>query len=113
MLFGLTHVPATFCRLVDAMFGPEFEPNVFVYLDEIIVVSATYEEYLHFCSLSSGHMGIEKNIDRVVREYYWKGHYGDVVYYVPSCDLCQRYKVSQQAGRRAVVRCFGRFNGVT
>ena len=29
MPFGLTNAPATFCRLVDALFGPEFEPNVF------------------------------------------------------------------------------------
>ena len=46
MPFGLTHAPATFCRLVDALFGPEFEPNVFAYLDDIIIVSSTYEEHL-------------------------------------------------------------------
>ena len=46
MLFGLTNAPATFCRLVDALFRPEFEQNVFAYLDDIIVVSATYEEHL-------------------------------------------------------------------
>ena len=46
MPFGLTNAPATFCRLVDAPFGPEFEPNVFTYLDVIIIVSSTYEEHL-------------------------------------------------------------------
>lgn len=29
MHFGLTNAPATFYRLVDALFGPEFEPDVF------------------------------------------------------------------------------------
>ena len=46
MTFGLTNALATFCRLIDALFGPEFEPNVFAYLDDIIIVSNTYEEHL-------------------------------------------------------------------
>ena len=44
-----------------------------------------------------GHLGIEKTTDRIGREYYWKGYYRDVAKYVRSCDLCQRYKVSQHA----------------
>ena len=48
MSFGLANVPATFFRLVDALFGPEFEPNVFANLDDIIVVSSTYEEHLQW-----------------------------------------------------------------
>ena len=55
MPFGLTNAPATFCRLVDALFEPEFEPNVFAYLDDIIVVSETYEEHTWgFCSMQKG-----------------------------------------------------------
>ena len=46
MPFGLTNAPATFCRLIAALFGPEYEPNVFAYLDDIIIVSSTYEEHL-------------------------------------------------------------------
>ena len=46
MPFGLTKAPATLCRFVDALFGPELEPNVFAYLVDIIVVSTTYEEHL-------------------------------------------------------------------
>ena len=36
MPFGLTNAPATFQRLIDALFGPEMEPHVFGYLDDII-----------------------------------------------------------------------------
>ena len=46
MPFGLTNAPATFCCLMDALFEPEFELNVFAYLGDIIVVSSTYEEHL-------------------------------------------------------------------
>ena len=48
MPFGLTNTPATFNRLVNALFGPQFEPNVFAYLDDIIIVSKTYEEHLEW-----------------------------------------------------------------
>ena len=48
MPFGLTNVPSTFRGLVDALFGPEFKTNVFAYLDDIIVVSAMYEEHLEW-----------------------------------------------------------------
>ena len=48
MPFGLTNAPATFCRLVDALFDPEFEPNVFAYLEDIISVSSTYKEHLQW-----------------------------------------------------------------
>ena len=46
MPFGLTNAPATFCRMVDALFGQQHEPNVFAYLDDIIILSSTYEEHL-------------------------------------------------------------------
>ena len=31
--------PKTFVRLYDALFGPEFDPNVFAYLDDLIIIS--------------------------------------------------------------------------
>jgi len=46
MPFGLHSAPATFQRLLDTILGPELEPNVFVYLDDVIVVSATFDEHL-------------------------------------------------------------------
>ena len=37
--FGLTNAPMTFQRLIDALLGPEREPYVFGYLDDIIVAT--------------------------------------------------------------------------
>ncbi|XP_032686576.1 uncharacterized protein LOC116851354 [Odontomachus brunneus] len=46
MPFGLHSAPATFQRLVDRVLEPALEPHVFVYLDDIIVTSPTFEEHL-------------------------------------------------------------------
>lgn len=44
--FGLTNAPATQQRLVDMMFGPEFDLKVFAYLDDIVTVSSTFEDHV-------------------------------------------------------------------
>ncbi|KMQ88444.1 reverse ribonuclease integrase, partial [Lasius niger] len=46
MPFGLHSAPATFQRLLDAVIGPALEPHVFVYLDDIIVISRTFDDHL-------------------------------------------------------------------
>lgn len=47
MPFGLTNAPATQQRLVDTLFyGPEFEHRVFVFVDDVIVVSNTFEQHI-------------------------------------------------------------------
>lgn len=47
MAFGLTNAPATQQRLVDLLFyGPEFEHRVFVFIDDVIIVSETFEQHL-------------------------------------------------------------------
>jgi len=46
MPFGLHSAPATFQRLLDSILGPELEPHVFIYLDDIIIVSATFDDHL-------------------------------------------------------------------
>lgn len=47
MPFGLTNAPATQQRLVDALFyGPEFEHKVFVFVDDVIVVSNSFEQHM-------------------------------------------------------------------
>jgi len=46
MPFGLHSAPATFQRLLDQTLGPELEPNVFVYLDDIIVCNRTFNDHL-------------------------------------------------------------------
>lgn len=46
MPFGLCGAPATWQRFVDTVLGPDLEPNVFVYLDDIIVVTSTFKAHL-------------------------------------------------------------------
>lgn len=46
MPFGLHNSPATWQRLMDKLFDATFEPYVFVYLDDIIVITPTFEEHL-------------------------------------------------------------------
>lgn len=47
MPFGLTNAPATQQRLVDQLFyGPEFENKVFVFLDDIVIVSEDFESHI-------------------------------------------------------------------
>jgi len=50
MPFGLHSAPATFQRLLDTVLGPALEPHVFVYLDDIIIVSTTLDDHLRHLS---------------------------------------------------------------
>lgn len=47
MLYGLTG-PVTFQRLLDKLIGPEMEPHTFTYLDDIVIVTPTFEEHLEW-----------------------------------------------------------------
>lgn len=44
--FGLTNAPATQQRLVDSLFMPDFELKVFCYLDDVIIISETFDEHV-------------------------------------------------------------------
>ena len=46
MTFVLTNAPATFQRLMDEIITPDLKPNVFCYLDDIIIVTENFKEYL-------------------------------------------------------------------
>lgn len=46
MPFGLTNSPATQQRLMDHLFTPDFDNKVFCYLDDIIIISSTFEEHI-------------------------------------------------------------------
>ncbi|XP_039309912.1 uncharacterized protein K02A2.6-like [Solenopsis invicta] len=48
MPYGLTGASATFQRLLDKLIGPEMEPHAFAYLDDIVVVTSTFEERLEW-----------------------------------------------------------------
>lgn len=51
MPFGLSCSAQTLQRLMDATFGPELEPNVFCYLDDIIVTSISFDDHLKHLKL--------------------------------------------------------------
>lgn len=46
MPFGLSNAPATWQRFIDNVLGPELEVNVFVYLDDIVLVSSDFDKHL-------------------------------------------------------------------
>jgi len=46
MPYGLTGAPATFQRLLNRLICPEMEPHAFAYLDDIVVVTRTFEKHL-------------------------------------------------------------------
>ena len=46
MPFGLSNARATIQKLIDREICPELRPHAFSYLDDIIVVSETFEEHL-------------------------------------------------------------------
>lgn len=43
---SLTNAPATFQHLVNTLIDSEMEPHVFAYMDDIIIVTETFEEHL-------------------------------------------------------------------
>ena len=42
------------------------------------------------------HLGVRKTKQRLANQYYWPGMFRDRARFLRSCDLCQRFKVSQQ-----------------
>ena len=50
MPYGLSQAGATFQSLIDQVIGPEMEPYAFSYLDDIIIVTETFEEHVKWLS---------------------------------------------------------------
>lgn len=50
MPFGLHNAPATWQRLIDRVLGSELEPYVFVYLDDVVICTPTFEKHLEITS---------------------------------------------------------------
>ncbi|XP_055837929.1 uncharacterized protein LOC129906276 [Episyrphus balteatus] len=62
---GLNSSAATFQRMLDSVLGPEMDPFAFAYLDDIIVISKTFEEHLEhlkevFKRLQAAHLRINR-----------------------------------------------------
>lgn len=53
MAFGLCNSGATLCRLVDQVIGCDLEPFVFVYLDDIIIATPTFEKHIEMLRILS------------------------------------------------------------
>lgn len=43
---GLSNSPSTWQRFIDKVLGPELDPYVFVYLDDVIIVTDTWEKHM-------------------------------------------------------------------
>ena len=41
-------------------------------------------------SIMGGHLGIQKNPDKITSNFYWPGIHGDVTRFCRSCDICQK-----------------------
>ena len=46
--YGMSTAGASFQRLIDMVIGPELEPHAFSYLDDVIIVSETFEEHMRW-----------------------------------------------------------------
>ena len=51
MAFGLTNAPATLQRLMDKIITPDLKPNVFCYLDDIILVTQNFNYHLKYLNI--------------------------------------------------------------
>ncbi|KAG0158308.1 hypothetical protein PDIDSM_5821 [Penicillium digitatum] len=47
--------------------------------------------------LSHGHMGVEKTIEHITRNYYFPNMYRKVRFYIKTCDTCQRNKPARHS----------------
>lgn len=50
MPFGLTNAPQALCRLMDMVIPSHLKHEVFVYLDDLLIISETFEHYLSVLS---------------------------------------------------------------
>lgn len=51
MPFGLMNAPSTFQLFIDSLLCSQFEPVVFGYLDDIIIVTESYEEHIEWLEI--------------------------------------------------------------
>lgn len=51
MPFGLCNSGASLCRLMDSVIGCDLEPYVFIYLDDILICTETFEKHMEILSI--------------------------------------------------------------
>ncbi|KAG5898724.1 hypothetical protein JTB14_020918 [Gonioctena quinquepunctata] len=72
MPFGLHNAPATWQRLIDSVLGHDLEPHVFVYLDDVVVCTQTFEDHL-----------------RVLDEVFHRLREANITVSVEECQFCK------------------------
>ncbi|KAG5886535.1 hypothetical protein JTB14_002032 [Gonioctena quinquepunctata] len=72
MPFGLHNAPATWQRLIDSVLGHDLEPHVFVYLDDVVVCTQTFEDHL-----------------RVLDEVFHRLREANITVSVEKCQFCK------------------------
>lgn len=53
MPMGLCNSASTLSKLMDTIFGCQYEPQIFVYLDDVIIATESFEEHLKLIALVS------------------------------------------------------------
>lgn len=69
MPFGLVNSTARMMRLMDKVFGPEYANNIFYYVDDIILISETFEEHMTLLQTACEKLkqaGLTINLDKSV-----------------------------------------------
>mgnify|MGYP005981860971 CR=1 FL=1 len=69
--FGLSNAPQTLQRLMDQVLGPSLEPYVFVFLDDIVISTPTFEQHL-----------------QVLREVYQRLKEANLTINAEKCEYC-------------------------
>lgn len=72
MPFGLHNAAQTQQRLMDKLFGPELEPFVFTYLDDIIISTENFEHHIE-----------------ILNKVYDRLKYADLVINIDKCNFCR------------------------
>ena len=44
----MSNAPASFQRAMDNLFGPEWQPYVFIYIDDIVIATNNFKEHLYW-----------------------------------------------------------------
>ncbi len=65
-------------------------------LQQIVLPSSLRMAALRHCHDESGHFGVEKSRDRLLREYFWPGLDHDLQHYIKSCARGQATKKNTQ-----------------
>lgn len=72
MPFGLHNAPATWQRFIDSILGSDLEPHVFVYLDDVIVLTSSFDHHLD-----------------VLREIFKRLRFANITLNKEKCRLCR------------------------